>query len=93
MRDFAAATSDVTEGLEDEHGPTSSYVKDQYLLTCSDDGTVHLYDFSPFSRVMDAPGSSQGRSSSSQQRAEFDELRTRRSGRRQTADQNTVSQL
>lgn len=37
--------------------PTSSYVKDQFLLTCSDDGTVHLYDFSPFSRVVEGAGS------------------------------------
>ena len=31
-------------------GPSSQFVKDQFLLTCSDDGTVHLYDFSPLSR-------------------------------------------
>ena len=52
--------SDPTMG-----GPASSYVKDQFLLTCSDDGTVHLYDFSPFSRVVEGAGHSQ-RSSSSQ---------------------------
>jgi hypothetical protein len=57
-------------------------------LTCSDDGTVHLYDFSPFSRVAE-PGHSQKGSSS--QRNDFDEMRIRRSGRR-SADPPQPSQ-
>ena len=49
----AAAAGDKDDKLDEDHGPYSSYIKDQFLLTCSDDGTVHLYDFSPFSRVVD----------------------------------------
>jgi len=52
---FTAGATDAGEAaLDMDHGPATSFVKDQYLLTCSDDGTVHLYDFSPFSRMPDA---------------------------------------
>ena len=63
---FMAAASDHDESERNiQGGPTSSYVKDQFLLTCSDDGTVHLYDFSPLSRVVENPVGSSQRSSGS----------------------------
>lgn len=68
---------------ENENGPTSTYVKDQFLLTCSDDGTVHLFDFSPFSRDLE---SDNGQRNSSSQRQDYDEMRVRRSGRRSGAE-------
>lgn len=86
----AAGGASVDANLdEEEHGPTCSYVKEQFLLTCSDDGTVHLYDFSPFSRVMQdgGTGPSAGlHTPASQQRSEYEELRTRRAGRRSAAE-------
>jgi len=63
-------------------------VKDQFLLTCSDDGTVHLYDFSPLSRMVDGAnggaGSHRNAGNSQQQKSDYDEMRVRRSGRRST---------
>ena len=92
VRNFVNTANDLSDKIDEDHGPYSSYIKDQFLLTCSDDGTVHLYDFSPFSRVVDSQGASQGRSSSSNQRPELEEVRMRRSGRRLVAEQGAASQ-
>ena len=41
---------DLNQPTASNSGIETSVVKSQFLLTCSDDGTVFLYDFSPFSR-------------------------------------------
>lgn len=49
-------------------------MQDQFLLSCSDDGTVRLYDFSPLSRIDPAADKAESQ--------ESDELKIRRSNRR-----------
>ena len=62
------------------YGPECFQVMDQFLLSCSDDGTVRLYDFSPLSRV--DPNATCDGTKGDQGSQEADELRVRRSNRR-----------
>ena len=72
---------DAREPIYQDSGPDTTYIKNQFLLTCSDDGTVNLYDFSPLSKETDSQ-SQRTRSS----KADYDDFRVRRSGRRGQAD-------
>ena len=74
---------DVGEPIYQNSGPETTTIKNQFLLTCSDDGTVNLFDFSPFSRETKVDSQSQRTRSS---KAEYDDFRVRRSGRRGQAD-------
>jgi len=62
------------------YGPETFQVSDQFLLSCSDDGTVRLYDFSQLSRF-DPYACSDG-SKGDQGSQDAEELRVRRSNRR-----------
>lgn len=53
-------------------GPEAFQVQDQFLLSCSDDGTVRLYDFSQMNR---------GETSNDGKGEEHDDLKVRRSQR------------
>lgn len=62
------------------YGPETFQVSDQFLLSCSDDGTVRLYDFSQLSRFDPYACSDGSKGDLGSQDAE--ELRVRRSNRR-----------
>ena len=80
---------DLNQPAASNTGIETSVVKNQFLLTCSDDGTVFLYDFSPFSR--EQKGDDQ-RDRSKGSKADYDEFRVRRSGRRGQADSSNNNQ-
>ena len=67
-------------------GPEAFQVQDQFLLSCSDDGTVRLYDFSPLSRI--DPSGSQDPTKGDNVSQEAEDLRIRRSNRRPDSRNN-----
>ena len=72
-----SALRDAAETFERESGPETTCVKNQYLLTCSDDGSINLYDFSQLSNK----NNSQSQNTRSSQ-ADYKDFSVRRSGRR-----------